>query len=64
MPHDHAHPHVAVVARPTGTGVRPTAVFGELEAGDYELYEKLGGPIALTVAVRGGEVTEARWPAS
>jgi hypothetical protein len=60
--HSHAHPHVAVVARPTGAGQLPSLVFGELSAGDYELYERTDGRVRLYATVRGGEVTEASWP--
>jgi hypothetical protein len=56
---DWAHlPHVGVLAR----GLSHTAVFGELPEGDYQLYLRPAGPVALTVRVRGGEVTEADWP--
>jgi hypothetical protein len=37
-------------------------VFGELAAGDYELYVRPSGPVQLTVTVRGAEVSYARWP--
>lgn len=56
------HPHVAVVDRPTPAGWVPSLVYGELVEGSYELYKKDGGPVELTVDVRGGEVTEAVWP--
>jgi hypothetical protein len=62
---DSRHPHVAVVARPSGqSGQRrlPSLVYPELVEGSYELYEKLGGPVRLRATVRGGEVTEATWP--
>jgi hypothetical protein len=72
--HSHSrHPHVAVVARPSGpsgpSGPRgqrrlPSLVYPELVEGGYELYEKLGGPVRLRATVRGGEVTEAVWPDS
>ena len=64
--HDHAHlAHVAAVARPVGDGYQPSLVFGELEAGGYELFEK-GCPdrVALRVDVTGGEVTSESWPDS
>lgn len=62
--HDHeaAGPHllhVAVHRRPDSTW---SAVFPELHEGSYELYERPHGPVALSVLVRGGEVTEAAWP--
>ena len=56
-------PHVGVVARPAPDGtVVPSAVFGALPAGSYELYERPAGPVRLSVAVTGGAVTEATWP--
>jgi len=55
-------PHVGVLARSVAGGVSHTAVLGELPEGRYELYLRPAGPVALTVAVRGGEVTEADWP--
>jgi hypothetical protein len=65
--HDHDHgphrPHVAVVARPVASGVVHSLVFPELSAGRYELYRRPAGPVELTVAVSGGRVTEASWPA-
>jgi len=64
--HTHAHEHlahVAVVNRPVADGQVPSLVFGELEQGRYELFEK-GRPdaVALRAAVVGGEVTSATWP--
>jgi ABC-type Zn2+ transport system substrate-binding protein/surface adhesin len=59
---DHPHPHVAVVARPTVHGTLSTAVFPELTAGRYELYERLDGTVRLSADIVGGEVTEASWP--
>jgi len=69
--HDHGHDHdghehlahVAVVERPIGEGRLPSLVFGELEEGRYDLFEK-GRPddVALTVEVTGGLVTTATWP--
>jgi hypothetical protein len=65
-PGHHHLPHVAVVNRPcdgrNGTPVA-TAVFAEVEHGDYELYVRPSGPVRLTVTVRGAEVSYARWPA-
>ena len=55
-------PHVGVLARSVAGRTSHTAVFGELPEGRYELYLRPAGPVALTVAVRGGEVTEADWP--
>ena len=65
--HDHHHEghlaHVAVVARPVAGGTVPSLVFGELEAGRYDLFEK-GRPhdVVLTVDVEGGRVSSATWP--
>ncbi len=56
--------HVEVLPRRTPSGaVRPTAVFGGLTEGRWTLWGTDGVP-ALEVAVRGGEVAEAVWPAS
>lgn len=62
--HQHSHhlTHVGVVARPGPDGPTATAVFGELVEGSYELYLRPDGPVALTVAVLGGEVSSANWP--
>ncbi len=75
--HDHIHddhihhsgrpgglpPHVAVIPRPAPNGeVVPSLVYGELAAGDYELYVRPSGPIRLTASVVGGQVTYATWP--
>jgi hypothetical protein len=54
--------HVGVLARSAGGRVRYSAVFGALPQGRYELYLRPDGPVALTVGVHGGEVTEADWP--
>ncbi|MFL6162894.1 MAG: hypothetical protein ACJ74U_11785 [Jatrophihabitantaceae bacterium] len=55
-------PHVGVLARSAGGRVSHTAVFGELPEGWYQLYLRPAGPVALTLRVQGGEVTEASWP--
>jgi hypothetical protein len=64
--HEHGHPHlahVAVVNRPVAEGQVPSLVFGELEQGRYELFEKgCADAVALRAAVVGGEVTSATWP--
>ena len=55
--------HVEVLPRRTPGGtVRPTAVFGALAQGRWTLWGADGGPV-LVVAVAGGEVAEATWPA-
>lgn len=60
--HPHSHlPHVAVLARP-GLPVRHTAVFAELQDGEYQLYLRPDLPVRLTAVVRGGEVSTASWP--
>ena len=46
----------------SGTDLVPSLVYGDLTEGSYELYEKGGGPVRLTVAVAGGSVAEAEWP--
>ncbi len=64
--HDHGHEHlahVAVVARPVAGGHLPSLVFGDLEAGEYELFEKgHSDAVALRAVVTGGAVTAAAWP--
>jgi hypothetical protein len=55
-------PHVAVTGRPTQMGLDYTLVFPELHDGGYQLNERHHDAIALTVEVRGGTVTHARWP--
>lgn len=60
--HEHLA-HVAVVARPVAGGHVPSLVFGELEAGRYELFEKgRPGEVALRVTVEGGRVRSESWP--
>lgn len=69
--HSHEHgpahlPHVAVVNRPLDGGsgdLVPSLVFGELEEGDYELYQRPSGPVRLRATIEGGAVTQAVWPA-
>jgi hypothetical protein len=60
--HEHHLPHVAVLGRPANGRILHSAVFPELSAGCYELYRRTGGPVELTVTIRGGEVTHADWP--
>jgi ABC-type Zn2+ transport system substrate-binding protein/surface adhesin len=73
--HEHSHgdplaqspshspwPHVAVVARPTPSGMVPSLVFSEVSEGRYELYVRPHGAVQLTLDVVGGEVTQAAWP--
>jgi hypothetical protein len=63
--HSHGAPlvHVGVLGRPAGGAIHYSAVFSELQDGQYELYIRPDGPVELTVTVRGGEVTTATWPA-
>lgn len=55
--------HVAVLARSVASGVVHSAVFGQLPQGSYELYLRPSGPVRVTAAVRGGEVTFTDWAA-
>jgi hypothetical protein len=55
-------PHVEVLRRPAPAGEVCSAVFAELPAGSYDLYERPAGPVRLTATVRGGTVTTLRWP--
>lgn len=55
-------PHVAVLARPVGSGVAYSAVFPALTAGRYDLYRKPDGPVRLTASVIGAQVSEVHWP--
>lgn len=58
-------PHVAVVNRPRDGRHGPpvaSAVFGELEAGDYDLYLRPNGPVELSLHIEGGAVAFADWP--
>lgn len=67
-PHDHPHqsawPHVAVVGRPVAGATAYSAVFPGLRSGQYDLWLRPDEPTAITVAVVGGQVTTARWPAT
>jgi hypothetical protein len=61
--HPQGHvPHVAVVERPVAGGWVPSLVFSDLVAGSYDLAPKGTRDVALTVSVRGAEVTTAHWP--
>ena len=56
---------MAVVNRPRDGGFGPpvpSAVFGELEQGEYELYVRPDGPVRLTATVHGGQASFATWP--
>ena len=54
--------HVGVVGRPVRGRTMWSAVFPELHAGRYELYERIAGRPQLVVDISGGEVTEVSWP--
>jgi len=64
--HSHPHrpgpawPHVAVLARPGGTGW--AAVFPALREGRYELWLRPDAPTEVVATVRGGQVTALAWP--
>jgi hypothetical protein len=64
--HQHAHapawPHVAVLARPTANGTHHSAVYPGLRSGTYDLWLRPDQPTALTITVRGAEVTSTAWP--
>ena len=61
--HTHgAHPHVAVVARPTGAGLSYALVYPAVLEGEHELFPLPDGPVVMTVTVAGGTVTRATWP--
>lgn len=60
--HVHPWPHVAVVARPAGGRMVPSAVFAEVTEGRYDLYVRPHGPVRLSVDVVGAEVSEVVWP--
>ncbi len=57
-------PHVAVVGRPTQNGIHYSAVFPNLDEGDYDLNQRHHREVALTVTVTGSEVMLADWPAA
>ena len=57
-----AHPHVAVVARPTGAGLSYALVYPAVLEGEHELFPLPDGPVVMTVTVAGGAVTRATWP--
>jgi hypothetical protein len=58
--HGH-HPHVAVVPRPTGSGLVHSLVYGEVIAGTYLLCPLPEGVPVLEVTIAGGAVTEVTW---
>ncbi|MBO1766733.1 hypothetical protein [Allobranchiibius sp. GilTou38] len=65
--HGHRHaraawPHVAVIPRPSPTGLHPCAVYPGLVEGTYDLWVRPDGPTVLTVSVVGAQVTTADWP--
>jgi len=58
----HALVHVAVLERPSPSGPRWAAVYPQLHEGTYDLYVRPAEPVALSVTITGGAVTEATWP--
>jgi hypothetical protein len=54
--------HVGVVGRPVRGRTMWSAVFPELHAGRYELYERVAGRPQLIVDISGGTVTQVSWP--
>jgi hypothetical protein len=64
--HSHGAPlvHVGVLQRAGAGGVQHSAVFSELQDGEYEFYVRPDGPVQLTATVRGGEVSTESWPGS
>jgi len=57
-------PHVEVLRRPTPSGEIWSAVFAELDAGTYELYQRPAGAVRLRATVTGGQVVHATWPST
>ena len=54
--------HVGVVGRPVRGRTMWSAVFPELHAGRYELYERVAGRPQLIVDISAGAVTQVSWP--
>jgi phosphomannomutase len=54
--------HVAVLARPGGTGRVHAAVYPSLRAGRWLVHDPDADRVALAVDVPGGRVTQVRWP--
>lgn len=54
--------HVGVVGRPVRGRTMWSAVFSELHAGRYELYERVAGRPQLIVDISAGAVTQVSWP--
>ena len=48
--------------RPAPAGIVYSLVYPQLTEGSYELYIRPREPVALTVEIAGGYVTEAVWP--
>jgi hypothetical protein len=61
--HDQDRRHVAVLARPGGSGIY-AAVYPDLPFGTWNLWHPVTNRIALTVTVADGRITEADWPAA
>lgn len=62
--HGHRLVHVAVLKRPSPQGEQWAAVFPDLHEGTYDLYVRPAEPVALSVTITGGSVTQADWPTS
>ncbi|MEP7021807.1 MAG: hypothetical protein ABI808_14270 [Pseudonocardiales bacterium] len=60
--HHSAWPHVAVLGRPVGERTAHSAVFPGLRAGSYDVWVRPDEPTAITVAIRGGQVTTVSYP--
>jgi len=54
--------HALVRPRTTGTGTHYAAVYAQLAAGTYTVWDDAASPVA-SVTIHGGRVTEAWWPA-
>ncbi|PZS17704.1 MAG: phospholipase [Pseudonocardiales bacterium] len=63
--HDHGHghgprTHVAIRERRGDSGVRFAAIYPELHAGEYTLWD-VNGEAAERVSIVGGEITQIDW---
>ena len=55
--------HSLVRPRTTGSGTQYAAVYPQLAAGTYTVWDDPVTPVA-TITIQGGQVTMARWPGS
>lgn len=53
--------HSQVRPRTTSAGTQYAAVYPQLAAGTYTVWDDVATPVA-TVTIHGGQVTTARWP--